>query len=184
MRDLHPNTFSCMEYLHRIRQSRGSFLIASCVFPLSLSIYFAENFTFAQRSPAQNYDLVLKLFTQYVITLRCIKWDFYVIILHEKSIVLVCLFGFIEQRGCVTAVTICGWVAAILKFERLWTQVAICVQTDRWTFSLPVLGGYFNIAVNQVLSPGALREKSGSPKDSHCSTKKRNYEKKNVNYRL
>lgn len=40
-------------------------------------------------------------------------------ILHEKSIVLVCLFRFIEQRGCVTAVSVCGCVAAILKFERL-----------------------------------------------------------------
>lgn len=48
-----------------------------------------------------------------MITPHCIKWDFYVMILHEKSIVLVCLFRFIEQRGCVTAVSICGCVAAI-----------------------------------------------------------------------
>jgi len=43
------------------------------------------------------------------------KVGFYVIILHYKSIVLVCLFRFIEQRCCVTAVTIHGCVAAILR---------------------------------------------------------------------
>lgn len=49
------------------------------------------------------------------------KIIFYVIILHDMSIVFVCLFWFIEQESCVTAVTIHGCVAAIWNFERFWT---------------------------------------------------------------
>lgn len=52
-------TASAVWNIYRIRQSSGRFLIASCVFPPSFSIYFAGNFIFAQSSPAQNYDLVL-----------------------------------------------------------------------------------------------------------------------------
>lgn len=127
--DLHPNTFSCMKYLHRIRQSSGSFLTVSC-------FLLCREFRICTKQSCPELWSRLKLFTQSVITRRCIKWDFYVIMLHEKSIVLVCLFRFIEQRGCVTAVTICGCVAAVWKFERLWTQVAICIQIDEHFHSL------------------------------------------------
>lgn len=179
------HTPSAVWDISRMRQSKWKFSPCISCFSAESQRLLCREFHICTEQSCPELWARLKLFTQCVITLRCIKRDFYVIILHEKSIVLVCLFRFIEHWGCVTAVTICGRVAANLKFERLWTQVAICVQTHWGTlFSLPVLGEYLNIAGSWVLHHGAVREMSGYQKTQGCPTKKRNYGKKNVNYRL